>query len=207
VTKPFFEIDIASNAQSSLEAHLPLALMTDEGCFHNSNNLRMPLGIYNISISRVCDKLVRLCQRLEIYFRALNTLEPLQENDEVMQEIIDYIELSLYAATEHVDDIDSIASGFFKNLTLRNKNTSYKTLQKEIKKHKCLVSAAANAIKHQQSRIRMFSMEFLTEDMLATCTGTSSKGWRLELFVQAAHSTETRMFSPSRHWPGKLLSS
>jgi hypothetical protein len=160
VTKPFFDVDIATNAQSCLEAHLPLALMTDEGCFHNANNLRMPLGIYNVSASRVCDKLTRLCQRLETYFNASDTLEPLQTSGEVMQELIDYIELSLYSAAEHVDDIDSIASGLFKNSALRDNHTAYRNLQKEIKKHKRLVSAAANAIKHQQSRIRMFSMEF-----------------------------------------------
>ena len=158
--KPTFDVDIATNAQSSLEAHLPLAFATDEGCLHSAKNLRMPLGIYNVSVSRVCDKLVRLCRRLETYFEASNTLESLQESDEVMQELIDYIELSLYAAAEHVDDIDSIASGFFKNSALRDKHASYRGLQKEIKIHKRLLSAAANAIKHQQSRIRMFSMEF-----------------------------------------------
>jgi len=160
VTKPFFTVDIATNAQSSLEAHIPLGFLTDEGCFHNANNLRMPLGIYNVSVSRVCDKLIRLSQRLEAYFKASNTLEPLEESDGVMKELIDYIELSLYAAAEHVDDIDSIASGFFKNSALRNKHVAYKRLQKEIKRHKRLVSAATNAIKHQQSRIRIFSMEF-----------------------------------------------
>lgn len=160
MTKPFFAVDIATNAQSSLEAHLPLALMTDEGCFHNANNLRMPLGIYNVSTSRVCDKLIRLSRRLETYFQTSATLESLKDSDEVMQEIIDYIELSLYASAEHVDDIDSIASGFFKNSSTRNKHASYRKLKKEVEKHKRLVSAVANAIKHQQSRIRLFSMEF-----------------------------------------------
>ena len=160
VTKPVFQVDIAIDAQSSLEAELPLALVADEGCFHHANNMRMPLGIYNVSVSRICDKLIRLCQRLETYFRASNTLEPLQENDGVMQELIDYIELSLYAAAEHVDDIDSIASGFFKSPALRNKHAAYRSLQQAIKRNKRLVSATANAIKHHQSRIRVFSMEF-----------------------------------------------
>ena len=160
MTKPVFEVDISTDSASSLEAHLPLALTPDDVCFHNTNNLRLPLGIYNVSATRVCDKLVRLCKNLEIYFRASNTLEPLQKSDDVMQDVIDYIELALYAAAEHVDDIDSIASGFFKASAIRDKNPAYRKLQKEIKKHKRLVSAAANAIKHQQSRIRMFSMEF-----------------------------------------------
>ncbi|WP_124494564.1 hypothetical protein [Burkholderia contaminans] len=160
MTKPVFDVDIASTAQSSLDACVPLALTADVGCFHNAQNLRMPLGIYNISITRVCDKLIRLCQRLEAYFKAFKTLDGVEKSDEVMQEIIDYIELSLYAAAEHVDDIDSIASGFFKNRAQRDKHIAYRKFLTEIKKHKRLVSSAANAIKHQQARIRLFSMEF-----------------------------------------------
>lgn len=160
MTKPVFKIDISIDHASSLEAHRFLASTPDNVCFHNASNLRLPLGIYNVSVTRVCDKLVRLCQHLETYFRASNTLVPLQKNYDVMQDVIDYIELALYAAAEHVDDIDSIASGFFKTSSIRDKNPAYRNLQKEIKKHKRLISTAANAIKHQQSRIRMFSIEF-----------------------------------------------
>jgi hypothetical protein len=160
VTKPVFEVDIAPTAQSSLEAHLPLVMMTDECYFLQAKNLRPPLGIYNTSVSRVCDKVIRLCSRLEQYFRAPNTLTPSKERDEVMQELIDYIELALYAAAEHVDDIDSIASAFLECSSSGQKQAEYRNLQSGIKKHKRLVSAAANAIKHQQSRIRIFSTEF-----------------------------------------------
>lgn len=69
MTKPVFKVDISTDSVSSLEAHRPLALTPDDACFHSANNLRMPLGIYNVSVTRVCDKLVRLCQRLETYFR------------------------------------------------------------------------------------------------------------------------------------------
>lgn len=120
----------------------------------------MPLGIYNVSVIRVCQKLIRLSQRLEIYLLASNKIETLKKSDAIMEELIDYIELALYAAAEHVDDIDSIASGMFKTPSVRDKNAAYKAFQREIKQHKRFVSAAANAIKHQQSRIRMFSLEF-----------------------------------------------
>jgi hypothetical protein len=33
--------------------------------------------------------------------------------DDLRQEVIDYLELALYAAAEHVDDISLIAKGFF----------------------------------------------------------------------------------------------
>ena len=102
-----------------------------------------------------------MCGRLEAYFRSEGTLEPRKENDEVMQELVDYIELALYAAAEHVDDIDSIASGYFRHTGARDKNPAYRKLNKEVKNHKRLVSAAANAIKHRQSRISVFSLEFV----------------------------------------------
>lgn len=120
----------------------------------------MPIGIYNISVSRVSDKVNRLCQRLERYFSSSSALTSSRESEDLLIEVIDYLELSLYAAAEHVDDIDSIASGFFRSTHLRDKNVPYRDLVKKMKMHKRLVSAAANAIKHQQSRVRLFSVDY-----------------------------------------------
>src|SRR5438552_757085 len=106
-----------------------------EDCYHLSKNLRLPLGIYNVSVSRICEKLTAFCRRLEIYIQSSNNLEKLHEQREVRKELIDYIELSIYAAAEHVDDIDSIARGFFRSTHECEKNAAYRQLQKEIKKH------------------------------------------------------------------------
>ena len=160
MVKPIFKVDIAPSAHSSLEAHFPLAAMLSESNFQQANNLRAPLGIYNVSVSRVCDKVIRFCARLEHYFRASTTVIAPAGRDDAIQELVDYIELALYAAAEHVDDIDSIASAFCARSTSASKQADYRNLQSGVKKHKRLVSAAANAIKHQQSRIRLFSTEF-----------------------------------------------
>lgn len=87
VVKPFFEVDIAPNAQSSLEAHLSLVVMMDERLFKQASNLRPPMGIYNISVTRVCDRVIRFCDRLEQYFRASDTLAPSKAKDDVTQEL------------------------------------------------------------------------------------------------------------------------
>lgn len=120
----------------------------------------MPIGIYNISVSRVSDKVNRLCQRLERYFASTSAITSSREPEDLLIEVIDYLELSLYAAAEHVDDIDSIASGFFRSTNLRDRSIPYRDLVKKIKSYKRLVSAAANAIKHQQSRVRLFSIDY-----------------------------------------------
>ncbi|MBF8669581.1 hypothetical protein IR012_08365 [Pseudomonas putida] len=159
LTKPRFTVDI-SGTLSALEAHPILTAMSDEGCSHEQVGLRLPLGIYNVSISRVADKLIRLCRRVETYFNAPNTVHPQGDTHEVLLEVIDYIELSLYAAAEHVDDVKSICTGFFKHTSVRDKNQAYKALEKAVKQHKHFVASAANAIKHQQSRIRLATIDF-----------------------------------------------
>jgi hypothetical protein len=158
--KPKFQIDISQQTSPSLECLVTLTALSSEGCHHVARGLRSPLGIYNESIGRVCDKLTRLCHRLELYFKATGTLDPDAANDEIMQEVLDYLELSLYSSAEHVDDLDSIASGFFPNTALRDRNAHYRTFSKAIKTHKRFIAAAANFLKHQQARLRLFSMEF-----------------------------------------------
>lgn len=159
MNKPRFHVDV-TGAVSALEAHPILTAISDEGCFHEQEGLRLPLGIYNISISRVTDKLTRLCRRVETYFNAPNTDDPQGDVREVLLEIIDYVELSLYAAAEHVDDVKSICTGFFKHTSVRDKNQAYRAFDKAVKQHKHFVASAANAIKHQQSRIRLATIEF-----------------------------------------------
>lgn len=158
--KPHYELDMASDAPSCLEVYKTLRLLSLENCNHNSNNLRLPFGIYNISINRICEKLILLSKKLENYFDKSYLLEHLEEKSTLRQEIVDYIELSLYSAAEHIDDLDSIASGFYKNKNLRDKSNFYKKFQKNIKTNKRFISSFTNSIKHNQSRIRIFSTEF-----------------------------------------------
>jgi len=158
--KPRFSIDTGKHAPPSLEAVPVLAATTTEGCHHLSRGLRPPLGIYNVSVGRLCDKVSRLCERLEHFFEAKPTQEKMSANEDLLQEVMDYLELTFYAAAEHVDDIDSIASGFFPNSALRDRNQSYKALSKSLKARKRFLSSVANFIKHQQARLRLFSLEF-----------------------------------------------
>jgi len=158
--KPIFEVDISADSQSCLEAHALLSMVDENSSFHISSGFRRPLGIYNVSASRVCDKIIKLCSNLEEYFKAGDTLDPLNSHEEEMQITIDYIELALYASAEHVDDIYSIANGFFPTKAKAKKDHCYRKLDKSIKEHKKLIATTANQIKHQQSRIRIFSMEF-----------------------------------------------
>jgi hypothetical protein len=160
VSKPLFEIDVSRSAQSSLDAHLVLAMIDPGACHHLSQQLRLPLGIYNVSVSRIAERVIALCRRLETYFNASSDLSGLQKERDLRTELIDFMELAIYAAAEHVDDIDSIAKGFFRHGSRLEKNVAYRELNGKVKNHKRYLSTAANAIKHSQSRLRLFSCEF-----------------------------------------------
>lgn len=152
--KPFFNIDVASETHSNLEAYALLTTLMETGGIIQSGSLRPPLGIYNVSINRVCDKIIRCCTRLEQIFHS--SADP-HQNRGVVQELVDYIELAIYAAAEHVDDIQSIVSAFSGSGVAKKHR---KIFNKNFKAHRRFVSAIANAIKHQQSRIRIFSTKF-----------------------------------------------
>ncbi|MDT7044062.1 hypothetical protein [Candidatus Nitronereus thalassa] len=162
--KQEFTIDISEGAKSALEA---LQILTDldpnEG-FHASNDLRPPLGIYNTSISRICDKLTKCCIKLEAYFKSSIKVDDLRRKDELREEVIDYLELALYAAAEHVDDVALIAKGFFPDKKKYKSSKPARQLENTVKKHKGLISASINAIKHHQARLRLYSLEILHGD-------------------------------------------
>lgn len=158
MTKPEFKVDI-SDTRTSLEAYQILCNIPDNHGFHLSQNVRPPLGIYNVSILRISERLIMLSTRLEEYFSYSSKLKELNTSGSLLQEIVDYLELALYAAAEHVDDLYLIAEGFY-NPKLKNKKTpELKLFDKNIKVHKKFISGSANAIKHQQARVRIFSAE------------------------------------------------
>lgn len=157
--KPEFIIDISTDGKSALEAIQILSVIDPTEGSHISNNLRPPLGIYNISLSRICSKVTKCCNTLETYFKHSNKVDVLRKENVLCEEVIDYLELALYAAAEHVDDVTLIAKGFYSDNKEYKKSKPAKQLEKTIKTHKKLISASINAIKHSQARIRLYSLE------------------------------------------------
>lgn len=158
--KPAFLIDLAQNAQSGLDAQQLLETLDNSVTFHTSHHLRPALGIYNVSTHRVLEKVRQLCKRLELYMYAGPDSPTSNGQSEATQALIDYVELALYAAAEHVDDIEHIAKHFYRTERERKSCKAYKKLQEEIKQHKRFISALANHVKHSQHRIRLFYLEY-----------------------------------------------
>lgn len=158
--KPCFEIDLAQGAQSALAAHSILEIIDNDATYHKKNNLRPALGIYNVSTLRVLHKVEDLSERLENYIRLGPEILDHSARSKAERSLIDYIELSIYAAAEHVDDLELIARHFYRSEQERKRCSHYKVLINEIKQHKKFIAALANHIKHSQHRIRLFHITY-----------------------------------------------
>jgi hypothetical protein len=118
------------------------------------------LGIYNVSTLRILKKLRKCCAKLEAYQHAADHVRQLGAHSAIQEEVIDYIELCLYAAAEHVDDVGLIARCFFESDKRYRSSREVRKLKDAIKPIRDRISGFTNAIKHEQSRIRLFSTDF-----------------------------------------------
>jgi hypothetical protein len=163
-SKPVLTVDTANNAAGALPALNILAKLDGGRLHHEKHDLRHPLGIYNISVARLSDKVATCASRLEDICRRANTLKEANALQAETEAVVDYIELSLYAAAEHVDDVSSIALCNFRSLSLLKNAPAYRELMKAVKKIRDRISAVTNALKHNQARIRLFLLEFRHDD-------------------------------------------
>lgn len=80
--------------------------------------------------------------------------------------LADFIEACIYAAAEHTDDLESCLKCFFVSERVYAKSPPVRRFKERLKLVRRNVSAYANAIKHQQARIRVYELEF-THDTVA----------------------------------------
>lgn len=155
-----YYVDLTIEATCALEAQPFLESIDNSKTYHIANGLRPALGIYIISTGRVLKTTQQLCQKLEDYIQLISSIPDTDISSESEQALIDYIELSLYAASEHVDDLMNIAKHFYRSSEESKKCKDFKAFEKEIKEHKSFISAVTNKIKHYQNRIRPYYIEY-----------------------------------------------
>jgi hypothetical protein len=166
---------LSKGASSSLEAQAALALSVGSVNQAFTINMRAPLGVYNVSISRVCGKVERLVQRLEELFKATGPSgqKPLPE---ARAAAIDYMELAVYAAAEHVDDVDAIAKAYFSKNILYGRDPHVREFEKTLQRQKRFLAMLANYIKHSHSRLRLCSVDFFHDKKFVPLYGYFVEG-------------------------------
>lgn len=156
-----FNVCLAKDSQSSLDAHQLLHLVDNNATFHTQNRLRPALGIYNVSTARVLQKAEDLATKIENVVRAHTQSIDHKARAMLDRELIDYIELAFYAAADHVDDLELIVDNFFRDKSESKRSQAYNKFKQDLKLHKRFIAAVANYIKHSQHRIRLFHVEFV----------------------------------------------
>jgi hypothetical protein len=158
--KPELRIDLPSQGAGALPALDRLSSLIDAPLHHDKIGVRHPLGIYNLSVARVSNKVVACATKLEALIQTAATLSELHALEKESEELVDYLELCLYAAAEHVDDVESIAVCCFASKKEFKRSLHARKMLKEVKVIRDRLTAIANALKHHQARIRLYAIEF-----------------------------------------------
>lgn len=153
-------IDLGGANPAILQALTYLSSLKEGASLHKLLDCRHPLGVYNLSISRICDKVQKCSAALEKYWLSGQSIEELRKFENLRDNAADYMELSLYAAAEHVDDIEFIANTFFRTSYQAAKSTAVRELKRSMKPLRDRISSLANAVKHAHGRLRFYSFDF-----------------------------------------------
>jgi hypothetical protein len=175
-TAPVFEIDLSAQVPSSLAAHSALALTGGAVEEVALMGMRPPLGVYNVSIGRICGKVRRLSERLESLFRLSDPFGQTGEFLDAMETVVDYMELAVYAAAEHVDDVKTIVSAYLPDESHRKRNIHFRKLESAVKGDKSFLASIANSIKHAHSRFRLCAVQMRHGDRDMTLYGYFLEG-------------------------------
>jgi hypothetical protein len=120
---------------------------------------RRALALYNRSVVRISDKVERATYRFEELFSeeiplGFDKLAPKHD-----AEIVDFLELVLYSAAEHTDDLKQIARELA-GPRGENPDRASARLDKLLKSSRDRISLMTNQIKHSQWRINLLRQEF-----------------------------------------------
>lgn len=143
--------------------------------YHRNRGMRAPLAIYNASLARVCPRIFRYCTDIEPLFHEVR-IDPRREGSASRAKVSESLEAMVYAAAEHVDDLEKLASGFFKTHGLAKRDSRYREFSNRIDKYKKLTSTIANKLKHEQARVRLSGMEIRHADIPVSLHGFVIEG-------------------------------
>ena len=217
-----FYVNLSLGASTALEAQSLLESIDNSATYHTLNNLRPALGIYNISTGSVLKKVQQLCLKLEDLFQLVSSISEfneLKEKDDFTQGIVDYIELSLYAASNHVDDLTLIAKHFYQNDKERKRCRDFRKFMSEIKDYKNFITAVTNKIKEFKHEDRYGILHgYIIESVIDGVVGpspifhskercvfsTTSLVWEIIVFILLTSRSLKTFLKTKKHLHGPL---
>lgn len=155
----------------SLPGATRLSLLAENMSYHEQRDIRHPLGVYNISILRICQNIIKCAERLEKYWS-----QP-QPSLSMFDDITDYLELSMYSAAEHVDDLETIVKTFYKSDREAVQSANIKRFKGSLNTLRSEISHFTNTIKHAHGRIRIYDVDFFHGEQKSNFLGFFVEGF------------------------------
>ena len=122
--------------------------------YHGNHGVRHPLGIYNLTLSELLDKITSLLDLLERANDQLPYLDPDAKGWD--HELLDATDHVLDAVVQHLDAYKSIICCFFEDCASKPAQKILRSLNRDIREYRDAVATIVNAIKHKQRRLTTF---------------------------------------------------
>lgn len=134
----------------------------DDALLHNdTHDLRHPKGVYSVSVGKIYSKVKACAENLEVVFNRATKIDDLANLKKELTKASEDIANCLYAAAEHVDDVEAVTLCFYPHKRLHERHPGVKTFKREMDRIRKPFSSKANFIKHHQCQVRLFSSEFV----------------------------------------------
>ena len=169
--KPVIRIPASKDAPQ-IKALMAFAVLNEASAFHKQRDCRHPLGVYNMSLQRISKNVSRCSDRLEEFWTSTGA------NDEILEEVVDYLELALYSAAEHVDDVNRIAMTFFESDVQAKNSKDFRLLKGRIRPLRSEISSFTNTIKHAHGRVRLYRVNFVHGNVASDLIGFFIEGFK-----------------------------
>lgn len=156
-----FVVDLDQKGSGAIPALDRLAGIDESHLHHAKYDVRHPKGGYSVSLGRIYTRIEACAKNLEIVFNRAITLDDLNKLSESLNLVTEHIELCLYAAAEHVDDVESVTLCFFPDKKAHERAAPVKVFKCDLDRLRRPFSSKANFIKHNQAQVRLFSTEFV----------------------------------------------
>lgn len=154
---------VTQEGRFDLRVRALLRAIPDSRLYHQTVPARHPLGIYNVSTGLLLSRLRRLiAEAQEIILSGLEISEPQPTRTGTLSSVLDTVELSLYAAAAHVDDIETIARCLYRSTRESNASGDIRWLRAQLKPIRDRLAGLANHLKHSHNRIRLFLSQLIT---------------------------------------------
>ena len=149
---PMFRSD--ANGNVVLPAKAVLAGLPEQlPSRHGELGLRHPLGIYNISVAAVAERVTRVISLLQAVVpeRGSGQTESPQQADALLESQ----EALLYVLMQHMDDCLNILRGFTVDSRDFDKNRYVKVYRRAVDQYRSHIGKVVGRIKHQQGRLTL----------------------------------------------------